>query len=386
MGCVSPNWQNRSVMRRLFAFAIVALFSIVLTGCSPSSVKPSAAKSSTVQPAAVKPLLVGLINKGSEASYHLGQPYPVVDLSDVAAQSGAFGGVVVNQTWEQLEPAQGTFNFSTLDASLAAVTAYNSKHANAPIGVRLRVFAAFAAPAWAKSLDGTPITVPAHLRSNSGGTLGQWWKPGYRSAWASLQHALAARYDSNPILREVAVSSCTTLTAEPFVMAPATIKLATADGWTTGAQQSCLDGALKDYGSWTRTAIYYPMNPQSGSMTVTDEVMQRCASSSASGGPRCILANNALNPVSATTGRSAPVYAQMDSIWSAAPTATSIAFQMDGPNNTTYCAAIAVAAAHHAKSVEVWPATGSQHGFTSLPTATLVAWDNALRDDKAPNC
>ena len=58
----------------------------------------------------------------------------------MAAKPGAFGGVVVNQTWEQLEPTQGVFNFSTLDASLAVVTAYNSTHANAPIGVRLRVF------------------------------------------------------------------------------------------------------------------------------------------------------------------------------------------------------------------------------------------------------
>jgi hypothetical protein len=47
---------------------------------------------------------------------------------------------------------------------------------------------------------------------------------------ASLQQALAARYGSNPALPEVTVSSCTTLTAEPFVMAPATVALATADG------------------------------------------------------------------------------------------------------------------------------------------------------------
>ena len=165
-----------------------------------------------------------------------------------------------------------------------------------------------------------------------------------------------------------------------------TIALATADGWTTAAQQSCLDGALNDYGAWAHTAIYYPMNPMGGSMTVTDEVMQRCASSSASGGPWCIVANNALSPVSATTGRSAPVYAQMDSIWSAAPTATSIAFQMDGPNSATYCAAIAVAVAHHAQSVELWPAAGSQPGFTSVPTATLVTWDNALLHGTAPTC
>jgi hypothetical protein len=60
----------------------------------------------------------------------------------VASQSPAFAGIVVNQTWSQLEPSQGQFDFSTLDASLAAVSAYNTQHPDAPLAVRLRVFAA----------------------------------------------------------------------------------------------------------------------------------------------------------------------------------------------------------------------------------------------------
>ena len=135
------------------------------------------------------------------------------------------------------------------------------QHTDAPLGVRLRVFAAYAAPGWAKTLDGPPITVPANLPDNTGGTLGQWWKPGYRSAWAALQQALAARYDTNPVLREVAVSSCSTLTAEPFVMAPSAITAATADGWTASAQQACLDGALSDYTPWTRDRDLLPHEP-----------------------------------------------------------------------------------------------------------------------------
>ena len=130
-------------------------------------------------------------------------------------------------------------------------------------------------------------------------------------------------------------------------MGPATIVSTTAHGWSAAVQQSGLDGALKDYAPWAHTAIDYPMNPLSGSMTVTDEVMQRCAASSASGGPWCILANHALSPVSARTGRTAPVYAQMDPIWSAA---------------------------------------GGRPGFTSVPTATLVAWDNAVRQGTTPTC
>ena len=363
-------------MRRFASIALVGLCAVALAACFPT----------VTAPGGYKPLIVGLIDKGSEASYHQGVPYPVVDTSDVAAQSPAFSGIVVNQTWAQLEPEQGTFDFTTLDASLAAIAAYNVQHADAPLGVRLRVFAAYAAPGWAKTLDGAPITVPANLPDNTGGTLGQWWRPGYRSAWAALQQALGARYDSNPVLREVAVSSCSTLTAEPFVMAPSAIAAATADGWTASAQQACLDGALSDYAPWTHTAIYYPMNPLAGNQTITDEVMQRCVNSAPAGGPWCILANNALSPVSATTGRSAPVYAEMNALWSANSSETPIAFQMDGPNNATYCAAINVAVSHHAQSVELWPASGAQPGFTTVPTTTLVAWSNALLTGTPPTC
>jgi hypothetical protein len=343
-------------------------------------IKPSSKKSK------VKTLIVGLVDKGSEAQYHQGVPYPVADLTDVASQSPAFAGIVVNQTWSQLEPSQGQFDFSTLDASLAAVSAYNTQHPDAPLAVRLRVFAAYAAPEWAKTLDGPPITVPANLPSNTGGTLGQWWKPDYRSAWAGLQQALASRYDTNPVLHEVAVSSCSSLTAEPFVIGGEVVALAEADGWTTSAQQACLDGGLSDYSPWTHTAIYYPMNPLAGNQTITTEVMQRCATSAATGGPTCLLANNDLSPVSATTGGSAPTYAEMNNLWSANLSTTPIAFQMDGPNNATYCAAIGVAVSYHAQSVELWPAVPGQPGFTTVPTATLIAWSNALRTSVSPVC
>jgi hypothetical protein len=343
-------------------------------------IKPSSKKSK------VKAFIVGLVDKGSEAQYHQGLPYPVVDLTDVSNQSPAFSGIVVNQTWSQLEPTQGQFDFSTLDASLAAVSAYNTQHPDAPLAVRLRVFAAYAAPAWAKTLDGPPITVPANLPSNTGGTLGQWWKPGYRSAWAGLQQALASRYDTNPVLHEVAVSSCSSLTAEPFVIGGEVVALAEADGWTPSAQQACLDGALSDYAPWTHTAIYYPMNPLAGNETITDEVMQRCATSQAAGGPTCILANNDLSPVSATTGGSAPTYAEINLLRTANGSTTAIGFQMDGPDSTTYCAAIGVALSYHAQSVELWPATSGQPGFTNVPTSTLVAWSNALRSGSSPTC
>jgi hypothetical protein len=128
------------------------------------------------------------------------------------------------------------------------------------------------------------------------------------------------------------------------------------------------------------------MNPLAGNQTVTDEVMQRCATSQAAGGPTCILANNALSPVSATTGGSAPTYAEINLLWTANGSTNPIAFQMDGPNNATYCAAIGVAVRYHAQSVELWPAVPGQPGFTTVPTATLIAWSNALRSGSSPAC
>jgi hypothetical protein len=114
--------------------------------------------------------------------------------------------------------------------------------------------------------------------------------------------------------------------------------------------------------------------------------MQRCATSADTGGPTCILANNALNPVSATTGRSAPTYAEMNLLWTANQSSAPIAFQMDGPDASTYCAAIGVAVSHHARSVELWPASPGQPGFTAVPTSTLVAWSAALRTGTPPAC
>ena len=374
---------------------------VVAAGCSSGSTPPhgsadtsaTGATSRTTTgtahpgvPAApgFKSLLVGLIDKGAEAPYHLGQPYPPVDLASVPT---GLVGVVINATWAQLEPKQGTFDFSVLDASFAAIAAYNRAHPKSPLGARLRVFAAFAAPTWAKELGGPAITVPVKPGTTSTPTLGRWWETPYRHAWVDLQRALASRYDSQPVLHDVAVSSCATLTAEPFVIAPGTIRAAGAAGWTPAAQQACLEGAFSDYAVWRHTAIYYPMNPFPGDPGITTELMSRCAQSQEGGGPWCILGNNALSPDSATTERVAPVYVEINSLWSADTRRTPVAFQMNGPQPSTYCEAMIIAVEHHAQSVELWPRTGpGAGGFAAVPSSRLVARDKALRTGRPPVC
>ena len=366
-------------MRRLVVVGVLVLAGVLIAACTPT--EPG-----------YKPLLSGIVNKGSETYFHLAQPYPVIDLAEVAASSPGLTGTVVDVSWSQLEPSPGIFDFSTLDADLASVSAYNSAHSGATLGVKLRVWAANDAPEWAKTLDGTPISTDV---SNQPATVGQWWKPDYREAWRALQSALAQRYDDNPLLNEVVVASCASLTDEPMVMAagPRVAPNLLADGWTNAAQQSCLDGALADYSVWHHTAIYFPLSPfttlsplgQRGiDDAVTAEVMQRCARSLSLGGPWCVLGNNALDPSQSGTF----VYNEINSLYASDPSNTAVAFQMNSPAPTgqAACQAVDVAVAEHANSIEFWPKTGQNLGFTGDTPATLKGWDGDLLLGSAPAC
>ncbi len=366
-------------MRRLGLASLLVIAGIAISACVPS--EPG-----------FKPLLSGIVNKGSETYFHLAEPYPVIDLSEVAASSPGLTGTVVDVSWSQLEPSPGVFDFSTLDADLAAVSSYNSSHSGATLGIRLRVWAANDAPGWAKTMDGAPISTDVN---NQPATVGQWWKADYRTAWAGLQSALAQRYDGNPLINEVVVASCASLTDEPMIMAAGPLVAPTllADGWTDSVQQSCLDGALSDYSPWHHTAIYYPFSPFTTISTsgkrgiddsVTAEVMQRCANSLSSGGPWCILGNNALD---SSQGGSF-VYNEIDTLYASDPANTAVSFQMNSPEDagTAGCQAVAVAVAEHANSIEFWPKTGTNSGFTGDSPATLQGWGGDLLLGTPPTC
>ena len=369
--------DHLSGRRSIVMVAVLAVAAVVAAACQPVPSQPDH-----------KPLLVGLIDKGSAAPFLVGQPFPVIDLANEVASSPGLAGVVVNVSWSQLEPTNGTFDFSTLDASLNAVQTYNDQHPSALLGVRLRVFGADGAPDWAKTMDGTPISISA--KGQDRGTDGQWWKPDYRAAWADLQQALAARYDDHPLVREVVVASCASLTDEPFVMATTDKTELLADGWTNTAQQACLDGAFADYAPWHHTAVYYPFNPfitmtSTGKVgtddSVTDEVMARCTNSAASGGPWCILGNNAISSPDSQKAGSLAVYSEMDSLWQADQTGTPISFQMASPTASVQCAALDAAVSHHALSVELWPA-----GITAESPHILATWSVDLLAGTSPTC
>ncbi len=388
---------------------VVLAAGVLLSACSASS-SPSApagtngasSPSGAAGPApGVKSVMTGLIDKGQSnlAGYVQGQPYPVTDPSaDLGADGDAFSGIVVNLAWSQLEPTPDSYDFQALEQSLAAVSAYNRAHAGHALEVRLRVFAGPDAPAWVKSLGGPPISAtytPAHTPTITA-TLGRWWTASYNDAWSAFQHALADHFDDNPLIHSVAVTSCVTADAEPFILNKQTFLAAVPDGLTSALQQACLSHALAAYSGWRRTPLEYTFNSyptftQTGQQvdqdSFVDQVMGQCQALQSRTGQVCELGQHALS--SPPLKGEQPVYEEMASLYAAHPRSTKITLQMNSPNDFGGCEAINLAVSSHALAVEVWPHGPNAKGFagfTAYPESQLARWGRALEEGRQIAC
>ncbi len=381
-------------LRRLGAVLGLAVVGALLAACSSSaapapSKTPSSKRPSTTSQSAgsgMKAPLTGLLDMGVQSAYQRGQPFPTTDPSVLDLYAGAFGGIVLNESWSQLEPSPFVEEWAPLDQSLAAVQAWNSQHPATPLGVKLRIFAGYGAPSWVVQQAGAPVTLQTKAGTKS---VGRWWTTPFRQAWSGFQHAMAARYDSDPLIMAVSVSSCSSSTGEPFVVSGAvSSQLALqAAGWTPHLQQKCLEGALADYSGWVHTPVTFAFNtlgtPSGPDPTFTTQLMRTCARSHSSGGPECVLGNNDLS-AAAPSGRSSSVYSEITGLWQSTPGNVTVYFQTVGAG--VDCQAIDVAVAHHATSVELWPRNKGYAGFSAIPVATLATWDTALRTGTPPSC
>jgi len=358
----------------------------VATNASGSSTSQSAALTIAVssKDKKVKARISGLFDKGSGTPYQLDQAFPTTPTSELSGYAQAFAGIVVNETWAQLEPTQGQPDFTPLDSSLAAVTAYNSANPGHPLTVKMRVFGGFAAPDWAKSLDGAPISVPGDPTRPVGGTLGRYWLADYEQQWTAFQAALAQHYDKNDLVSQVAVTSCNTITGEPFIIDGTVVTALTTAGWTQNEQVQCVEGALGNYAAWQRTPVDFTMNPSPLS-GATQTVVSQCAQTVVTGElPLCILDNHGLTD--SVTTQQASLYASISAAWQLYDGAVPVDFQTIGPNGFNLCTAIGIAVGHHAQSVEVWPPGPRYSGFDEYTPAQLTAWNQALTAGTAPAC
>ena len=116
------------------------------------------------------------------------------DAANLCEQTGV-SGVVWRQTWNQVEPSAGTYDFSSFDKVLAAIAASRNPHC------QLWLFVEF------KSFANSPVRNPCptylqgqHSALNSYGngaaTCFMWEQP-VVDAYVAMMKAAAARYDSN---------------------------------------------------------------------------------------------------------------------------------------------------------------------------------------------
>lgn len=356
---------------------------------SKSSTEQGLAPSDPTAPSSIKPPLSGLLDMGDQTPYQNDQPFPTTNPSLLNSYAGDFSGIVVNESWSQLEPRNGVYNWDPLNQSLNAVSSWNSQHASSPIGVKLRIFAGQSAPNWVLQASST-VVIDVHGASK---TVGRWWTMPFMTAWHNFQNALAQKYDNNPLVRAVSVSSCSSSTGEPFVVSGAlTTRRNLQDaGWTVEAQDNCLSNALNDYSGWKHTQITFAFSPlysaSSSQVSFMDQMMQKCANSQASGGPDCVLGNNDLSPDPLNTS-SGPAYSEISQLVKTNPN-TSVYFQTAGPNYTNLiqdCQAMQQATNYNATSVELWPGTTPNFGFHLIPNSTLANWNKALSTHSKITC
>lgn len=332
----------------------------------------------------------------------------------------AISAIVVNDTWAALQvKSGGTIDTRPIDAALAEIAKYNAT-AGQSLGVRLRIWAGIDAPQWAKSLGGRPIPIcnsnapspspspPAAAVTTPAptcpafaiATVGRFWSPPYAAAWRNLQAQVARKYDSDLAVNDVSVSSCSSLTSEPFVQPEddfSKTNLVKA-GYTDRAYALCLSRAIDDDYKpyWHITPVAYSFNPfrkietkpPSTDLPFTESLIDSCR---AALGPRCILLNETMAKFANT---STPTGASYYEMWAYMQSRGGpISFQTASPpklldawktNAKGWNEAVALAAHFGATSVELFPQekTGPcttptrkwVNGYTCFATATMLKW------------
>lgn len=343
----------------------------------------------------------------------------------VCRRQAAISGIVVNDTWQDMQRGPGqTIDTSTVDAALDAIAAYNAKPGR-HLGVRLRIWAGMEAPQWAKQIGGPPIQIcdqdlaPASTPSPTATpcpsvairTVGRFWSSAYETAWRNFESQLAKTYDADPRVNEVSLSSCSSLTAEPFVQPEDTYSRAhlIAAHYSDAKYRGCLLNAVKsDYlPYWHQTPVDFSFNPfreidgkPATDLAFTRTAIDECRTVAAN---RCILLNETMakfTPPPAPNPSQTPSTAQSYyEMWNYMKRqGGSISFQTAAPvkllaawqtNRAGWNAAVRLGARFGASSLELFPPkygdpcynkpsqpwTG---GYTCFAPSVLAGWSKQL--------
>jgi hypothetical protein len=324
----------------------------------------------------IKVPIRGLISMGAYRFVGYGGD-PVNTLEPLNAKPGIFGGLVVIASWKQLQPtAQSEIgDGNVIDQALAEVRAYNERNPHKPLGVKLRVWGGFEAPDWAKHLTGMPIETTFNTKQR---IVGHFWRPAYRQAWARLQEQLAARFDKRPLIKEVAVTSCMSYTAEPFVVPieDTVIRPLRAAGFNDAQYKDCLANAVADYAPWKESRLVLSVNPLrtgpgqgNGDAAFTQGVMRNCRQTI---GRRCVFDNHDLD-----TELPKPLYPIYNTMQRLGP---EIEFQTWRKTPKDFDGTIRMGVSYGASSIELYQDYG---GFPLVADAKLRQWAAMLERNSA---
>lgn len=353
-----------------FFFFLSALCVLVLSGCGngTTAVPP------TISPSGSKTPIIGLVSMNNENFTANPALTPDNTQQEPNADPDVYVASVIMVTWKQLQPNNGSsVDTSAIESGLTAIAAYNTAHPGHTMTAKLRIFAGINSPAWALAIDGGPVT--ANVNGVSG-SLPKFWTADYATAWTNLQNQLAAIYDKDPRIQEVAVSGCASHTAEPFIFTndPTLIPVFQTAGYTDAQYQTCLSTMATQYAAWTITPLDYSFNAfthlDSGSpLTDTNFPIQvMTAWRSSLGTARGVLANHGLQP---TLNNSAvPIYNEFTVL------GPPLEFQTYGPG-VDWPTTITYGLTFHPTEIEIWPTTQGG-GSAVISLSQLQQWATEL--------
>jgi hypothetical protein len=320
----------------------------------------------------MKASIRGFIDMQTIAWHNADGGQPTFTLQHIRQFPRIFAGIVLNATWSEMQPQSGgPLVTKRIDAAIARVRRYNINHPSDRIALKLRIFAGNQAPDWAKAIDGGPITIQRNPAGCNTGdcsiTIGKVWDAQYIAAWRAFQRRVAARYDSDPLIRSVAITSCAMETDEPFVMP---IQQKVPPGYTDAAGRACLRGAVDDYAPWRRTPIDFTINAflpiQMGgkaNSAFSIAIMKACR---AKLGRRCELGNHAFG--------ADMVDPNLGIVQAIAAKRGLIHYQTVGPKKTAvfvgWSATVRAARQYNATAIELWP-DAKYGGFMRLSVPAM---------------
>ncbi len=312
-------------------------------------------------------------------------------MEELNAHPGVYTAAVINLLWSELEPQQGVFDDSALTSGLAAIAAYDAAYPSTPVTAKLRIFAGAGTPAWVIQLTGGPITV-----TDNSGTIeiGAFWTAAYRTAWQGLQAHLASEYDGSPLIAEVAISSCSSLTAEPFIapLSAASLVNMRQFGFSDAAYMACLSGAVDDYAPWIATPLDFTFNAYRNSDGCTTGSSGAClvgnpafsiqvmdAFRAALGPAHAVVANHGLQDPLASGAQ--PIYSELQNLYAEAqaltpPSTSALEFQTYAPT-VDWDSTIALGLTYHPTEIEVWD-TQAAGGSADISLAQLQNYASQL--------